>query len=94
MRVVVVWAEEVSGREGQGKSEGTTLVRPGALGPNTAAVGLDQVFGNGQPNAAAAARPRARFIHPVEAGEDKRQVFGRDTDAGISHRDLCVMTPF
>ena len=46
-------------------------------------MGLDQVTGDSQPDAATAASARARFIHPVKAGEDIRQVLGRDADAGI-----------
>ena len=47
----------------------------------------DELFGDRQPQPAAALRPRTRSVATPEAVEDVGQVFGRDTCAGILHDD-------
>jgi hypothetical protein len=50
-------------------------------------VRLGQPARNGQPDARAARRARARLVHPIKAGEDVRQVLRGDADAIVDHGD-------
>lgn len=48
-----------------------------------AAVGVDDPFGDRQPEAVAALLARARFVDAVKAVENAADVFRRDADAGV-----------
>ena len=54
-----------------------------ALHPPAPAVRLDNGFGNRQPQTEAAAVALARFVRAIEPLEDARQIFLRDTGAGV-----------
>ena len=54
-----------------------------AFDPDTAALGFDKVFGNGQTKSGATHLARSRDINSVEAFENTRLVGPRDTDAGV-----------
>src|SRR5437763_448289 len=62
--------------------------RPGALGPDFAALRINQVPCDRQPNPSAAAPARPRFVHAVETLEDMREMFGGDPDPAVLHTDL------
>lgn len=49
---------------------------------------LDQLAGNGQPQAGAAEAPTGRAIDLLESLEDAFVLLRGDTDAGITHHDL------
>src|SRR5918997_967944 len=55
-----------------------------ALHRDVAAVHLDDLLADGEPEAATPGRPRAVFVHPVEALEELIEVFRRDADARVS----------
>src|SRR5690348_1865662 len=57
-----------------------------AIDPQTAAMHLDEVLGDGQTETGAAGFAGARDIDAVEAFEDARLVGFGDTDAGIRDR--------
>src|SRR5829696_4632049 len=78
-------AGQLQAPAGQAKSQGGALAG-GRVGPDAAAVGLDQAAGDEQPQPGAAGRPRAG--PPVELGEDQRQLVGRDADAVVTHGHL------
>jgi hypothetical protein len=59
---------------------------------NVAALGFNQLPGNGQPQARPTLFAGARFVGPPEAIEDVGQIFGGDTGPGIgySHSKLTA----
>ena len=59
-----------------------------ALGADGAAMGKDDVFGNGEPQAGAARFAGAGSIHPVEAFKQASQVLGRNARAEILNVEL------
>src|SRR5512132_2275785 len=69
-------------REGEGEG----AARPDdALGPDAAAVGLDQLPAEGQAEPAAAAGPGPGRVQPIEAVEHPAQMLGGDPGAGVGH---------
>jgi hypothetical protein len=48
-------------------------------------MGLDQMFTNGQSNAAATAGTGTRFIDPVKSFEDVGQLIGREANTCICY---------
>src|SRR5690606_23314819 len=78
--------ERVLGGDRHGEAEGAALAGD-ALGPDAAAVQLDQRLGDAEAEASAADPARVRVVHAVEAVPDARQVLGRDADALVGDRD-------
>ena len=58
-----------------------------AFDPDTAALGFDKVFGNGQTKSGATHLVRSRDINTVEAFENARLVGPWDTDASVGDRE-------
>src|ERR687893_1359921 len=56
-----------------------------ALDEDIAAVHLDDLLADGEPQAAPPGRAGAILVHPVEPLEELVQLFLRDTDAGVPH---------
>ena len=77
--------QTVRGRQGEDERRADT---DPALGPDAAAVGLDDLFGDGQAQPRPAAGPGPRFVGPVEALEDVGQTLRGDAFAGVGHRHL------
>src|SRR5919204_4629003 len=67
----------------QGEAKGGAVTHAGALGPDRAAVSLDQVLADreSQPRALAG----ARWVALVKALEDPPQLIGRDPEAGVRY---------
>jgi len=59
-----------------------------ALGADGTAMGKDDVFGDGKPQAGAARFARAGSIHPVEALKQASQVLGRNAGTEILNVEL------
>src|SRR5205823_2889684 len=62
-----------------------------ALDVDPAAVRLDDLLGNGEPQTAAGTRGRARLIELIEALEDARLIGRRDERPGIVDRNVAEL---
>ena len=72
---------------GQGKGKRASFSKSGTFRPNASAMCFDQVPGNRQANATAAARlARARLIYPIEAREEMRKLLCGDANPIIYYR--------
>src|SRR5439155_13066258 len=76
------------GGERQPHGERRAQVRPRALGLHVAAVQLDQMTNDREPESQTAVGTRARAVGLPEAIEDVRQELGRDAAAGVAHAKL------
>src|ERR1041385_2720791 len=65
------------GRLGQREKKRRALAEI-AFGPDTASLGLDEVFDDGEAKAGAALLARARFVHTIKAFKDAFERVGRD----------------
>ena len=74
--------------DGQRDGERRSLAFAGALGADAAAVHLDELLDDGQPQAEPGVPPRGRSVGLAEAVEDVGQEFGLDADAGVDDADL------
>ena len=74
----------------QRHGEGRALALAGALGPDAAAVHLDELLDDGEPQAQAAVPPRRAGVGLAEAVEDVREELGLDAHAGVDDADLDV----
>ena len=72
----------------QPEAEGGATARPVARGMDGAAVQLDDVPHDGQPEAEPAVRPGRAAVGLAEAIEDERQHLGPDALAGVRDHDL------
>src|SRR4029079_3643918 len=59
-----------------------------AFGEDGAAVGKDDVLGDGEPEAGASAIARASFVDAIEAFEETTEVLGGDARAKIANVEL------
>jgi hypothetical protein len=71
----------------QRKTKKATSSCTRTFSPNVTAVSLDEMLGDGQANATAAAGSAAGFVNPVKTGEKMGQIFSRDADASIADGD-------
>ena len=71
-------------RQGHAKADLFTI----PVGRDLAAVRLDQLLDNGQPDAGAAVFAGARFLSPVEALENEGQIPGYQLGGGVAEFDL------
>src|SRR2546427_10906730 len=81
---------ELRDGEGQLHDERRALSLARALGGDTAAVELDQVLHERQPEAEAAVGPRGGAVLLPETVEDERENVGADAPARVAHHDLDV----
>ena len=72
----------------QREGEGERRLAAGTLGPDPAAVRLDQAFGDGESQSQAGDRALSGDPRAVEAGEEVRELAGGDPRAPVGHRDL------
>src|SRR5687767_9527237 len=79
-----------SGRFGDGEKESAALAEF-ALYPDFAAVGLDDVFDDGEAEAGAALVAGAGAIDAVETFEDAALRFGRNAGAVVGDGDGCTL---
>ena len=77
-------------RQRQRHQEGAPLAVARALHPHRAAVQLDQVAHDGEPEAEPAVAARGGAVELAEAVEDVRQELGRDAGAVVGDDDLDV----
>src|SRR6478672_3106970 len=59
-----------------------------ALGPDTAAMQLDEFLADGESETGAVRLLRERVVEALERLEESRQVAARNADAGIGHRHV------
>src|ERR1039458_10722476 len=78
------------GGSGEGEMEGGALAQL-AFDPGLSAVGLNNMFDNGQPQAGAAAFPGAGAVHAVEPLKDAADGVGGDARAVVGHGDLDLL---
>src|SRR5277367_4928277 len=64
-----------------------------AFYPEFAAVGFDDVFGDGEAEAGTAGFAGAGGVHAIEAFEDAFGIGERDTDAGVGNGDDSLARP-
>ncbi len=59
-----------------------------ALDPHVSAVGVHEMFHNGEAESGPTEFARAGFIHPIEPFEHARAVGFRNADPGVCHYNL------